>query len=75
MCIGGIGTVLAQHYTKIFMPIFCAKIFQYSDYTFCIQKESTHFGLRVSIIFSLKVSAYFGLKNHARKINNIHLDF
>ena len=48
--------------TKFSCIIFCAKILQYSHYTFCI---------RVSIIFSLKGSAHFGLKNHTRKINSL----
>ena len=41
--------------TKFSCIIFCAKILQYSHYTFCI---------RVSIIFSLKVSAHLDFYNY-----------
>ena len=51
-------------------------MFQYSHYTYCLQEESTHFGLRVSTYFYLEVlPEFFGTKDHARKIDNILKDF
>ena len=65
------GTVLAheitQEKTEIFrkslnnirfsFTIFCAKMFQYSHYTYCLQEESTYVILMVSKHFGLVVSA------------------
>ena len=43
--------------------------------TYCLQEESTHFGVRVLTNFALEVSAQFGTKNHTIKINDIYRDF
>ena len=42
-------------------------------YAYCLQDESTYFGLRFSTHFGLEVRGQFGTKNH--KIGNIHKDF
>ena len=55
---------------KVFMYNFHAKMSQYSHYTYCLQKESTHFGLRVSTHFALWELGQCGLEYHKRKINN-----
>ena len=47
----------------------------YSLYTYCSQKESLHFGLRVSTDFALDITTRFGIENHKEKIRNIHKDF
>ena len=51
---------------------FSIKMSRYSYYTFRLHEKSTHFDLEVSVHFVLGVSGYFGLKNHTRKIINIH---
>ena len=45
----------------------------YSNYTYCLEEESTHFGLRVSTHF--EVFGQFVIENHKRKTGNIHRDF
>ena len=81
MWVGSISVVLSQKIkqqkTKIFTKIlnfakssyiiFCVKISHYFNYTYCLQEQSTHFGL--------EVSAQFLLENHTRKISNINIDF
>ena len=62
------GTALVQ---KI---IFCAKMSQYPHYTYFLQDESTHFGLRVSTHFNLEVLAQFGPKIIQEK-SSVFLDF
>ena len=46
---------------------------QYSHYTYCLQEESTHFALRLSKLFGLKVSRQFDI-NHKQKISHIPKD-
>ena len=48
---------------------------QYSHYIYCLKEESTHFGLKISIRFSLEVLAQLGIENYKRKIGNIYKDF
>ena len=74
MCVGGIKTFWAQKITQekltIFAmilkyinfscTIFCTKPSQYSHYTYCLQKQLKHFGLRVFTHFGLEVSEQFG---------------
>ena len=62
-------------YTKSSCIMFYAKTSQYSHNTYCLQKESTHFGLKTSKPFDLEVQHNLGLKNHARKISDIHKNF
>ena len=47
-------------FTKII--IFCAKMSRYFHFTYCLQEEPTHFGLRLSTYFNLEVSTQFGPK-------------
>ena len=44
--------------------IFYIKMSQYSHYTYCLQEESTHFGLRVSTHFGFEVSGQLAIENH-----------
>ena len=37
------------------MHNFCAKIFEYSHYKYCLQEAKTHFNLRVLTNFALEV--------------------
>ena len=48
---------------------------RYPHYTYYLQKDLTHFGVKVSTHFGLGVSGQFGIENHKRKINNIHQDY
>ena len=50
---------------------FRAKIFGYSDCIYCLQEESTHFDLRVSINFGLEASGHFATKIYTRKIDKV----
>ena len=47
---------------------------QYQHYTHCLQEESKHFGLRVSLHFCLEVYGQFGIENQKQKISNICKD-
>ena len=74
MWVGGIDAVWIQQFTQEKSPIFTkslnysksscilfyAKMFQYFPKIYCLQKESTHFDLRVSTHFGLEVSAQLG---------------
>lgn len=51
-----IKLVKILNYVKFSYTIFCAKMFGYSHYTYCLQDKSTHFGLRVLTDFGLEVS-------------------
>ena len=53
----------------------CIKMLQYSHYTYCLQEQSTHFGLRVLTHFSLGASGQFGIENQKQKVNDIHKYF
>ena len=46
------------NYIKFSYTIFCAKMFGYSHYTYCLQDKSTHFGLRVLTNFGLELSGH-----------------
>ena len=47
------------------------KMSWYSHYTYCLQEESIHSGLRVLTDFRLEVSSQFGTENHKWKISYI----
>ena len=47
--------------------VFCAKMFEYSHFACCFQKELTHFGLRVLANFRLEVSKHFELQKSHQK--------
>ena len=64
--------------TKSSGIIFCAKMSWYSNYKYCLQEESTHFGERVStrLIWGTFWSGiHFSIENYKRKISNIHKYF
>ena len=54
--------------------VFCQNVWIFLLNMYCLQEESTHFGLRVLTNFGLEVSKNFGPSNHAKKINKIHKD-
>lgn len=56
-----------SNYNNLSCIIFCTKLFQYSLCKYCIQGNSTYFGLRVLTNFGLKVSADFWHKKYYKK--------
>ena len=71
---------ILRKFTKIFNYIkssfitFSAKMFGYSHYIYWLQKQSTHFGLRVLTKFYLEVPRHFKYKKICKKIDKIHKD-
>ena len=59
----------------VFMHKFWTKMFGYSHYIFCLQEESTHFGLTVLTNFGLEIQDILGPKNAARNVEKIPNDF
>ena len=49
------------------------RIFQYSPYTYCLQEESTHFGLSVLTYFRLEVSAQFFRTENVTRIEKLKI--
>ena len=43
---------------QLLCKMFCTKMFRYSRYTYCLQKDSTRFGLEVSAQFEPKNQQY-----------------
>ena len=61
-------------YTNFSCKIFFVEMSRYFYYIYCLQEQSTHFGLKVSIHFDL-VSRQFDTENRKQNIDNIDIDF
>ena len=59
------------NYIKSSYIIFCAEMFGYSHFLYCLQEESIHFGLRVLKILVWRYKNILSPKNHTRKIDKI----
>ena len=63
------------NYAKTSGIIFCPKMYQSFQCTYCLQKELTHLSVMVVTHFGLKVLGQFGMENRKQKNSNILKDF